>query len=125
MVAPPAGAADRRRVPAAVAVFSLARRHSAASAGAIVDDFWSGGCAWSGWLVDGIFGSEARRQRLAISPWVSSDARHRDLCGDLVDGSAACGAAALRRYGASAVRGARARGSFVVSDLSWRTCRWP
>src|SRR4029079_5853321 len=79
VVASSAGAADRRCVPAAAVIFSLARRDSFRASIAIVDSFRWWRRTRGGWLVDVVFGSDAGRQRRAISPGVSSDAGHDDL----------------------------------------------
>ena len=44
------------------------------------------------WVVDGLFGALARRERLAVSPCLPSHAGQHDLRGDRVDGAAARGA---------------------------------
>ena len=73
---------------------------------AIVDDFRCGSRTRGGWLVDGVFRSDAGRQRFAISPGVSSDAGHDDLCGGPVDGPATRGPVrrAWRRRACASVR---------------------
>ena len=97
MVTPAAGAPDRRRIPPAISIFPVARRHSAKTARSIVGHFLRRRRSRRGGVVDGLFGSLAGRERLAIPPGLSSHAGQRDLRGDPVDGAAARGRKVQRR----------------------------
>ena len=74
------GRADRRGVPAAVSLFSLARLDRGRIARAALDDLRARRGAGRGRLVDGVVGTDRAGQRLAIPAGVSSHARLRDLC---------------------------------------------
>src|SRR5665811_2024479 len=100
MDAPPAGARDRGRVPAAVPVFPGARLDSAAAAPAAMDHLCRRRRTRRGRLVDGRLGPRRQHadQGLAIPAGVPYDASLRDLCGGVVDRAAAVSYTHLRAH---------------------------
>ena len=95
-----ARAADRRCVPAAVSVVSVARMDRAGYSCAIVDDLWTGRAARRGWLVDGDVRAHRACKCCARAAGVSSDARLRHLRCNFVDRAAAARGCSAKRDGA-------------------------
>ncbi len=128
MDAPPAGARDRRGVPAAVPAVPVAGRHPAAAARAAMDHFrrrrrcsaWSAG----GWCRQDC---PARSSRSRNTGWRSTDAGLRDLCSHPVDRAADRAAGVTRGAQAAAARRVGDCRLAARADLSRRAggrARW-